>query len=177
MNLGNSIRPDAMATAVLVFAHHIGIDINEEESLMHIASGSLQDLPEGWELGIPRDDESNAGIPYFFHTASGESVWEHPLEKEILARVRTERIQLKCAPKVKVISRRQSLTSKAESLFKLERIDEKPLETAFNFSPAKFAPSEVGHYSKRHTCSQWCSFFNLCHDFMQLSKDTREIAL
>ena len=110
---------------------------------MHIASGYLRDLPEGWELGIPGDDESNAGIPYFFHSASGESVWEHPLEKEILDKVKSERIELQCAPRVKVISRRQSLTSKAESPFKVDRTNEKPLETVFSFSTSKFAPSQV----------------------------------
>lgn len=138
----DGIRPEGMATAVLVFAHHIGIDINEEENLMHIASAYLIDLPDGWELGIPVENEANAGIPYFFNTKSGESVWEHPLEKEILEKVKYERIRLRSAPKVKVISRRQSLTTKLESP---NRVKERGPETVFNssLSPSVEAYSQV----------------------------------
>jgi centrosomal protein CEP164 len=137
----DGIRSDGMATAVLVFAHHIGIDINEEENLMHIASAYLIDLPDGWELGIPVENEANAGIPYFFNTKSGESVWEHPLEKEILEKVKCERTRLRSAPKVKVISRRQSLTTKESP----NKVKERGPETIFNssLSPSVEAYSQV----------------------------------
>lgn len=145
----DGIRPDGMATAVLLFAHHIGIDINEEENLMHIASGYLTDLPDGWELGIPVESEANAGIPYFFNTKSGESVWQHPLEKEIFEKVKYERIRLRSGPKVKVISRRQSLTTK-ESPSKPK--DRGP-ETVFNSS---LSPS-VESYSQVSVCHITCA--------------------
>ena len=114
MSLLNGTDYDDIATAVLFFAHHIGININEEESLMHIASKHLQDLPEGWELGIPASNEPNAGIPYFFDMKTGNSVWKHPLEKKILIEVISERAKLQRAPNVKIINRRAPATSRQE---------------------------------------------------------------
>ena len=81
---------------------------------MHIASKYLQDLPDSWELGIPGNNEANAGIPYFFNIKTGNSVWEHPLERKILMEVISERAKLKRAPKVKIINRRAPVTSRPD---------------------------------------------------------------
>lgn len=68
----SEISAEDIRTAILVFAHHIGIDINKDENLMYIADESLKDLPEGWELGVGAAGMDNAGIPYFFNTETGE---------------------------------------------------------------------------------------------------------
>lgn len=88
-----------ISTAVLVFAHSLGIDIESEPYLLHIAEYALRNLPPNWQLGIGEGD--NAGIPYFFNEESGESVWKHPeeeLHKSILNTERTKK-QRKSFPK------------------------------------------------------------------------------
>ena len=76
---------------ILIFAHHLGIDIDAEEHLMFIAKEALQQMPEGWELGVSPEGDENAGIPYFFMIESGESVWEHPNDAMYKERVKEER--------------------------------------------------------------------------------------
>ena len=66
------VEAASMATAILVFAHHIGIDINLEKNLMYIASESITEMPDGWELGVADGDEENAGIPYFFNSTTDD---------------------------------------------------------------------------------------------------------
>ena len=78
---------------ILIFAHHLGIDIDAEEQLMFIAKEALQNMPEGWELGVSPEGDENAGIPYFFKIESGESVWEHPNDEMYKERVKEERIK------------------------------------------------------------------------------------
>ena len=60
-----AISEEDFHTAVLVFAHFIGIDIENEQHLLYIAEDALskKGLPAGWELGIGTD--ANKGIPYF----------------------------------------------------------------------------------------------------------------
>ena len=79
-------------TAVYVFAHYLGIDLEKEQSLLSIAETALRTLPDGWSLGI--GDGDNEGIPYFFNEESGESVWKHPKENIYLKKVKEERRKL-----------------------------------------------------------------------------------
>ena len=83
-----------ISTAVLVFAHYLGIDLESEQELLPIAENALRNLPTGWALGI--GDGDNAGIPYFFNEDSGASVWKHPKEAVYIKKVKEEkkRIQL-----------------------------------------------------------------------------------
>ena len=57
-----------ISTAVLVFAHYLGIDLEKEQEHLPIAEKALRNLPEGWELGI--GDGDNAGIPCFSYLFS-----------------------------------------------------------------------------------------------------------
>lgn len=79
-------------TAVLVFAHYLGIDLESEKELLPIAENALRNLPQGWELGI--GDSDNAGIPYFFNEGTGESIWKHPKEGIYLKKVKEEKKRL-----------------------------------------------------------------------------------
>ena len=38
-------------SAVLIFAHYLGIDLENESELIYIASNALSKLPKGWKLG------------------------------------------------------------------------------------------------------------------------------
>ena len=76
-------------TAVYVFAHYLGIDLEKEQVLLHVAETALRTLPDGWSLGI--GDGDNEGIPYFFNEETGESVWKHPKEQIYLKKVKDER--------------------------------------------------------------------------------------
>lgn len=80
---------DERRTAVLVFAHYLGIDIDTEPDLVAIAEEALDNLPEGWQLGLGEDE--NAGIPYFYNDVTGESSWHHPQEKRYMKMVRQEK--------------------------------------------------------------------------------------
>lgn len=82
---------DPQETAVLIFAHFLGIDIETEHHLLYIAQDALsvKGLPKGWELGI--GDGDNDGIPYFFNTETEESVWNHPKEAIFIRKVKEEK--------------------------------------------------------------------------------------
>ena len=82
---------DPQETAVLIFAHFLGIDIETEHHLLYIAQDALsaKGLPKGWELGIGEGE--NEGIPYFFNTETEESVWNHPKEAIFLRKVKEEK--------------------------------------------------------------------------------------
>jgi len=113
---GSEISAEDINTAILVFAHHIGIDTNKDEGLMYIAEESLKDLPDGWELGVGAEGEANAGIPYFFNTETEESFWHHPNESAILEKMKNERIRLKLIRKEKsgqkkMLASRKSISS------------------------------------------------------------------
>ena len=79
-------------TAVYVFAHYLGIDLEKEQVLLHVAETALRTLPDGWSLGI--GDGDNEGIPYFFNEETGESVWKHPKEQLYMKKVKDERRRL-----------------------------------------------------------------------------------
>ena len=76
---------------ILIFAHHLGVDIDTEDALLYIAREALETMPDGWELGVSPEGDENAGIPYFFNVATGDSVWEHPLDAVYKQRVKDER--------------------------------------------------------------------------------------
>ena len=100
-----------LAMAVRVFAHCIGIDTYAEKNLMHIASQSLMNLPDEWELGVPNENEKHTGIPYFFHIPTGESVWVHPNQEKIIEKVKSERVRLQGEQKVKVAPQKHNMHS------------------------------------------------------------------
>jgi hypothetical protein len=77
-------------TSICVFAYYIGIDLKNEKNLLWIAEEAIEQLPEDWEYGVI-DEGENEGIPYFFHSITGESVWNHPFEAEYRAKVIQER--------------------------------------------------------------------------------------
>ena len=79
-------------TAVFVFAHYLGIDLEKEQALLPVAEKALRTLPEGWSVGI--GDGDNEGIPYFFNEETGESVWKHPKENLYMRKVKEERKRL-----------------------------------------------------------------------------------
>jgi hypothetical protein len=76
-------------TAVMVFAHYIGIDLDSEPDLIWIAEEAFDKLPEGWEFGI--GDGEHAGIPFFYNSVTGESDWKHPDEEYYMRKVKKER--------------------------------------------------------------------------------------
>lgn len=84
--MSSGISETEMHTAVLVFAHYLGIDIDNDPEMIRIAEDALKNLPSGWELGI--GEHENAGIPYFFNLATEKSVWKHPNEKSLVQIVR-----------------------------------------------------------------------------------------
>lgn len=88
------IEEEELKTAVLIFAHYLGINIDNEAELLYIAEDALKKLPKGWELGIG-DGDDNGGIPYFFNGETGESRWKHPDEIKIMEKVKLEQRKLK----------------------------------------------------------------------------------
>ena len=91
------------ATAVPIFARYIGIDTSVEKILVHIASQSLVDLPDGWELGVPDENVKHTGFPYFFHVATGERVWIQSNQEKIIGREKSERARFQKEQKVKEV--------------------------------------------------------------------------
>ena len=79
----------ALNTAILVFAHYLGIDLDSEDDLLFIAEEAFENLPAGWEFGISEGEVE--GIPYFFNAVTKESDWKHPEETIYMKRVARER--------------------------------------------------------------------------------------
>ena len=100
-------------TAVLVFAHYLGIDLESEKELLPIAESALRNLPQGWELGI--GDGDNAGIPYFFNESTGESLWKHPKESIYLKKVKEEKKRLQSEAEDRKRSRKSDNSSNGRS--------------------------------------------------------------
>ena len=46
-----------MESAILAYAHFLGIDIKYENDLIWIAKRALTELPKGWEVCITETDE------------------------------------------------------------------------------------------------------------------------
>lgn len=78
-----------MATAVRVFAHYLGVDLDTELDLLPAVKEAFYNLPEDWDIGI--GDGEHAGIPYFFNVNNGESEWKHPREEQCFRAVRIAR--------------------------------------------------------------------------------------
>lgn len=85
------INAEDFHTAVLVFAHFIGIDIENEQHLLYIAEDALskKGLPAGWAIGIGENESK--GIPYFYNEETGSSVWNHPREAVFMRKVKDEK--------------------------------------------------------------------------------------
>ena len=45
------VTEEEFNSAVLIFAHYLGIDLENEDELIYIASDALNKLPKGWNLG------------------------------------------------------------------------------------------------------------------------------
>jgi hypothetical protein len=88
-NQRNDEEEKDINTAVMVFAHYIGIDLDKEQDLLWIAEDAFDDLPEGWEVGIGEGE--HAGIPFFYNSDTGESDWKHPNEGYYMKAVKKER--------------------------------------------------------------------------------------
>ena len=56
-----------MDTAVLAYAQYLGIDLDTEDHLVHIAKQALKDLPDGWEVCIGEEGDIE-NLPYFYNT-------------------------------------------------------------------------------------------------------------
>lgn len=97
----DDIDSKELQTAVLVFAHYLGIDLDTEQELLSIAEEAFDQLPPGWEFGIGEGE--HAGIPYFYNAATGQSEWKHPREELYMKKVKKEkqRIQDQRADKPK----------------------------------------------------------------------------
>lgn len=91
--MGDDISEEEFNTAVLVYAHYLGINLEEERELISIAEEALKTLPEGWELGV--GDGDAAGIPYFYEIETEDSVWKHPNESIYIKKVKEAKIRLK----------------------------------------------------------------------------------
>jgi hypothetical protein len=50
--MSDALSDADFSTAILVFAHYLGIDLETEQDLLKIAENALKNLPSGWELGI-----------------------------------------------------------------------------------------------------------------------------
>mmetsp|Transcript_3873 Transcript_3873/g.6047 ORF Transcript_3873/g.6047 Transcript_3873/m.6047 type:complete len:1186 (-) Transcript_3873:128-3685(-) len=83
-----------METATLAYAQYLGVDLDSEPELVHIAREALKDLPSGWEVCISEEGDS-ACIPFFHNIYTEESVWNHPQEEVYLRKVKEERRYLK----------------------------------------------------------------------------------
>eukprot|EP00600_Ochromonadales_sp_CCMP1393_P001730 CAMPEP_0174984910 /NCGR_PEP_ID=MMETSP0004_2-20121128/18016_1 /TAXON_ID=420556 /ORGANISM="Ochromonas sp., Strain CCMP1393" /LENGTH=220 /DNA_ID=CAMNT_0016237435 /DNA_START=16 /DNA_END=675 /DNA_ORIENTATION=- len=77
---------EQMATALRVFAHYLGIDLDNELDLLPVAEEAFYNLPNDWEVGIGEGE--HAGIPYFYNAQTGESDWKHPREEMCFRRVK-----------------------------------------------------------------------------------------
>lgn len=78
-----------LSTAIMVFAHYIGIDLDHESELLWVAEEAFDNLPDGWEVGIGEGE--HAGIPFFYNSNTGESDWKHPDEQFYMKKVKKER--------------------------------------------------------------------------------------
>ena len=66
----------AGAQDVIEYAKYLGIDPLKEPQLLPIAQeGLCAPLPDGWT-----EHENDEGNIYYHHQASGDSVWQHPLD-------------------------------------------------------------------------------------------------
>ena len=45
-------REKDLKTAILVFAHYLGIDLDSQQHLLYIAKEAFDNLPDGWDFGI-----------------------------------------------------------------------------------------------------------------------------
>ncbi|KAJ0393916.1 hypothetical protein P43SY_011469 [Pythium insidiosum] len=76
-------------TALRDHAKSLGVDPDAEPQLLSIVQEALlAELPDGWEQG-----ETEDGTPYYFNTATEESIWEHPLDAHYRDVIKTAKAQ------------------------------------------------------------------------------------
>lgn len=80
-----------METAVRVFAHYLGVDLDTESDLIPAVRDAFYNLPEDWDIGIAQDDQ--AGIPFFTNSITGVSDWKHPREEMCIQAVKAARAE------------------------------------------------------------------------------------
>ena len=92
---GSSYDDDeVMEHAIMIYAHYLGIDLDEEKDLIIIAKKALETLPKEWQLGFGEPDSQHSGVPYFYNTTTDESSWTHPKEQIYFELVQKERARL-----------------------------------------------------------------------------------
>ena len=79
--------------ALRLYANFAGLDLDEDQELVWIIKEYLENPPDGWELAYAEGEDS--GVPFFFHEETGQSEWEHPQHKQLLAKIEAERKVLK----------------------------------------------------------------------------------
>ncbi|KAF8563797.1 hypothetical protein P879_10631 [Paragonimus westermani] len=73
---------------IKLYADSIGIDLNREPELIWLAKeGISAPIPKGWQV---LQDENNQ--IFYYNSASGQSLWEHPLDEFYRNQVRQARL-------------------------------------------------------------------------------------
>ncbi len=85
--------------ALHIYANFAGLVSEEDQELVWIVKEYLENPPAGWELAY--GEEENSGVPFFYQEETGQSEWEHPQHKQMLAKIESERIKLKESKKKK----------------------------------------------------------------------------
>ena len=61
------------------YAEWLGADLQKDRDLFWIAKEALMaPIPDGWKLYQRKD---GSGEPFYFNQKTGESLWDHPLDK------------------------------------------------------------------------------------------------
>ena len=145
---------DQLNTAILIFAHFLGIDVETERHLLYIAQDALgiKGLPAGWNLGFGEGEHD--GIPYFFNTETGESVWNHPREAIFQRKVKEEKEKdkKKRAEKERRSKEAGTKNSKDASQSRTPQKGEKP--STGNGKTEKAAPSKNNNNNKAASSSE-----------------------
>ncbi|CAH8587630.1 unnamed protein product [Schistosoma intercalatum] len=75
--LEESVFDEPTEDEVMLYAESLGIDVEKEQDLLYIAKeGISAHLPTGWQV---LKDENNQ--IFYYDSASGISLWEHPLDR------------------------------------------------------------------------------------------------
>lgn len=70
--------PELFNQGIIEHARYLGMDPEVDEQYLWIAKESLvAPVPEGWT-----QEATSSGAPYYFNEETGESRWEHPMDRE-----------------------------------------------------------------------------------------------
>lgn len=73
------------------YAKWLGADVEKDQDLFYIArEGLLADIPPGWKLYQKKNGESE---PFYFNLRTGESLWDHPLDKYYVSLFQKEKLK------------------------------------------------------------------------------------